>query len=107
MRGGEKCLEVLCELFPEAPIYTLLSVPDNLSATINAHEIRTSFIQRLPTAETKYRNYLPLFPKAIESFKLENARLVVSTSHAVAKGIIPPPGALNISYIHTPMRYVW
>ncbi len=107
MRGGEKCLEVLCELFPGAPIYTLLSLPDKLSDTINAHPIRTSFIQRLPAADEKYRNYLPLFPRAIESFNLEPSRLIVSTSHAVAKGVIPPPGALHISYIHTPMRYVW
>jgi glycosyltransferase involved in cell wall biosynthesis len=107
MRGGEKCLEVMCELFPDAPIYTLLSLPENLSETITKHPIHTSFIQRLPSAEARYRNYLPLFPRAIESFSLGQADLVVSSSHAVAKGIIVPDKALDISYIYTPMRYVW
>ncbi len=107
MRGGEKCLEVLCELFPGAPIFTLLAYPEQLSETIRRHEIRTSFLQRMPFSRNGYRNYLPLFPRAIESFDLDEFDLVVSTSHAVAKGVIPAPRALHISYIHTPMRYIW
>ncbi|NOY06088.1 MAG: glycosyltransferase family 4 protein [Chlorobi bacterium] len=107
MRGGEKCLEVLCELFPNAPIFTLLAYPEQLSDTIRRHDIRTSFLQRMPFSRNGYRNYLPLFPRAIESFDLSEFDLVVSTSHAVAKGVIPATRALHISYIHTPMRYIW
>lgn len=107
MRGGEKCLEVLCELFPTAPVYTLVGWPDKVSATIAAHELRTSFLQRMPLVETRYRHYLPLFPRAIESFAPPEADLVVSSSHAVAKGIRIREGALHVSYVHTPMRYVW
>lgn len=107
MRGGEKCLEVLCELYPRAPIHTLLAIPDKLSGTIRAHEIRTSFLQSMPAAETRYRHYLPLFPCAIERFDMKEFDLVVSSSHAVAKGVRIKEGALHISYVHTPMRYVW
>ncbi|PLX22989.1 MAG: glycosyltransferase family 4 protein [Ignavibacteria bacterium] len=107
MRGGEKCLEVLCDMFPSAPIHTLVAFPDQLSATINRHSIRTSFLQRMPMVETRYRHYLPLFPTAIERFNMDKYELIVSSSHAVAKGIRPAEGALHISYVHTPMRYVW
>jgi len=107
MRGGEKCLEVLCELLPDAPIHTLVAFPDQVSATIRRHEIRTSFLQKFPGAETRYRHYLPFFPRAIESLDMREFDLIVSSSHAVAKGIRPAPGALHISYVHTPMRYVW
>jgi glycosyltransferase involved in cell wall biosynthesis len=107
MRGGEKCLEVLCELFPDAPIYTLVAFPNKVSEPIRAHEIRTSFLQKLPQVERRYRHYLPLFPMAIERFDLSGFDLVVSSSSAVAKAIRPAPSALHISYIHSPMRYVW
>ena len=107
MRGGEKCLEVFCELFAHADIYTLLHIPTTVSPLIERHRIHTSFIQNLPGAQTRYRHYLPLFPKAIESFKLTDYDLVLSSSHCVAKGIIPPPGAKHICYCYTPMRYAW
>ena len=107
MRGGEKVLEVLCELFPESDLYTLLHNPGSVSEKIEAHRIFTSFVNRLPFKATRYRHYLPLFPTAIELFNFKSYDLVVSTSHCVAKGIIPPPGTLHISYLHTPMRYVW
>ncbi|MCB2204110.1 glycosyltransferase [bacterium] len=107
MRGGEKCLEVLCELFPAAPIHTLIAYPEKVSETIRSHDIRSSFLQRMPMAETRYRHYLPLFPRAIESLDLSEFDLIVSSSHAVAKGVRVPPHALHISYVHTPMRYVW
>ena len=107
MRGGEKCLEVLCELAPDAPIYTLVAFPDQVSDTIRRHDIRSSFLQRFPSVETRYRHYLPFFPRAIESLDVSAYDLVVSSSHAVAKGIRPRDGALHISYVHTPMRYVW
>ena len=107
MRGGEKVLEVLCELYPQATLFTLLHNKGSVSPTIEEMEIRTSFIDRLPLKSSKYRNYLPLFPRAIESFDFSAFDLILSTSHAVAKGAQPKPGALHICYCHTPMRYVW
>lgn len=107
MRGGEKVLEVLCEIFPKAPLYTLLHLPGSVSSVIEDRPIHTSFVQRLPGSETQYRRYLPIFPWAIESLDLSEYDLVVSTSHCVAKGAIVRPGALHISYCFTPMRYVW
>ncbi len=107
MRGGEKVLEVLCDLFPAAPIYTLFHFPGSVSATIERHPIHTSFLQRAPGVRRHYRRYLPLFPAAIEEFDLAGYDLVVSTSHCVAKGAIPAPGACHVCYCHTPMRYAW
>ena len=107
MRGGERCLEVFRELFPQAHLYTLLHVPGSVSAPIEKMVIKTSFIQKLPFSKKGYRKYLPLFPMAVESFNLKGYDLVLSCSHCVAKGIIPPPDALHISYMLTPMRYAW
>ena len=107
MRGGEKCLEVLCELFPRADLFTLLHVPGSVSKGIEARRITTSFVQRLPAAARRYRQYLPLFPLAAERFGLDGYDLVVSTSHCVAKGVRPAPRALHVCYCFTPMRYVW
>ncbi|MFL5422888.1 MAG: glycosyltransferase [Myxococcales bacterium] len=107
LRGGERVLEAICRIYPEADIFTLLHVPGSCGPIIESHRITTSFLQRLPLARTRYRNYLPLFPAAIESFDLRGYDLVVSTSHAVAKGAKPPPGVRHVSYVHTPMRYVW
>ena len=107
MRGGEKILEVLCELYPEATLFTLLHNKGSVSETIEKMRIHTSFIERLPFKASKYRNYLPLFPLAIESLDFSEFDLILSTSHAVAKGARPAPGALHVCYCHTPMRYVW
>lgn len=107
MRGGERCLEALCELLPTADIFTLLHVQGSVSKTIEQRRIRTSVIQTLPFAATRYRYYLPLFPWAIEQFKLDGYDLILSSSHCVAKGIKPPPQALHIAYLYTPMRYIW
>lgn len=107
MRGGERCLEVLCELFPAAPLYTLLHVPGSVSPTIERRRIVTSFVQRLPGAARRYRHYLPLFPAAVRGFDLSGYDLVVSLSHCVAKGARAARGALHLSYCFTPMRYVW
>ncbi len=106
-RGGEKVLEVLAEIFPHAPIYTLFHFKGCQSETIESREIRTSFLQRLPFLKSRYRHYLPLFPLAVELFNLGGFDLIVSSSHCVAKGAIPPPDALHISYIHSPIRYAW
>ena len=107
MRGGERCLEVFCEVFPDADLYTLLHVRGSVSPTIERRRIVTSFIQRLPDAERRYRSYLPLFPAAIRRFDLSAYDLVLSSSHAVAKGARARPGALHVCYCFTPMRYVW
>ena len=107
MRGGEKVLEAFCRLFPQASIYTLLHIKGSVSPVIEDRDIKTSFLQNLPLAATRYRHYLPLFPRAVESLNLPPCDLVLSSSHCVAKGVIPPAGALHISYLHTPMRYVW
>lgn len=107
MRGGERCLEVFAELFPAADLYTLLHVPGSVSPAIESRRIITSFIQRLPQAERRYRHYLPLFPRAAESFDLRGFDLVFSSSHCAAKGVRPEKGALHLCYCHTPMRYVW
>ena len=107
MRGGEKCLEVICELFPDADLYTLIHDKGKLSKIIELMNIRTSFIQNMPFGLKKYRYYLPLFPMAIEQFKLNSYDLIVSSSHCVAKGVKHDNSVYHISYVHSPMRYVW
>jgi glycosyltransferase involved in cell wall biosynthesis len=108
MRGGEKVLEVFCELFPQATIYTLLYDPTKISNTIRQMNVVSSLVlPRLPFGRSKYRQYLPLFPTLVEEFDLRTYDLVISTSHCVAKGAIPAPHAIHICYCFTPMRYVW
>lgn len=107
MRGGEKCVEALCELYPDATLFTLLHVQGTVSPTIEKMDIRTSFVQHLPAAARRYRYYLPLFPTAIQRFDLSGFDLVISSSHCVAKGVRAPRGALHLCYCYTPMRYLW
>ncbi len=107
LRGGEKVLECLVELYPEATLFTLLHIPGTTSERIESLPIRTAFTQNLPLVKTHYRWYLPVFPSAIESLRLEGFDLIISSSHCVAKGVRPPSGALHVCYCHTPMRYVW
>lgn len=107
MRGGEKVLETIGRLFPGAPIHTLLAVPEALSEELRSHPMVPSFLQGYPLFRRHYRHFLPLFPAAIEDFDLRGYDLVVSTSHCVAKGAIPGPGALHFCYCHSPMRYAW
>jgi glycosyltransferase involved in cell wall biosynthesis len=106
-RGGERVLAALCGLYPQADLFTLVHVPGSCGEVIEARRITTSFLQRLPRATTHWRHYLPLFPAAIERLDLRGYDLVVSTSHAVAKGCRPAPSAVHVAYVHTPMRYVW
>jgi glycosyltransferase involved in cell wall biosynthesis len=106
MRGGEKVLESLLAIFPEATIFTLFHERGKVSPLIESHRIVTSGLDRIPGIYRIYRNLLPLFPRAIESFDFSPYNLVVSSSHAVAKGI-NPHGAPHICYCHTPMRYIW
>jgi glycosyltransferase involved in cell wall biosynthesis len=107
MRGGERCLEVFCELFPDADLYTLLHVPGSVSPVIERRRIVTSFLQRLPAAAARYRYYLPLFPAAMRAFDFSAYDLVLSSSHAVAKAARPRRGATHVCYCFTPMRYIW
>ena len=106
-RGAEKVLLEMCRLFPSAEIHTLLWNRGSVDPVIEQRVVQTSFLQNLPGAAKHYRNYLPLFPLAIESLKIRDADLVISSSHAVAKSVIVPEGARHVSYVHTPMRYLW
>ncbi len=107
MRGGEKVLEVLCELYPDAPVFTLFHDPGKTSPLINDRRVETSFLQNFPLRRKFYRNYLPLFPQAVEQFDLRGFDLVLSSSHCVAKGALVPSSACHICYCHTPLRYGW
>ncbi len=107
MRGGEKCLEVLCELFPRADIYTLVHRKGSVAHSIEAHTIRESWIARLPLGRSRYRWFVPLYPRAIEAFDLSEYDLVVSISHCAAKGVVTRADTLHVCYCNTPVRYFW
>ncbi len=107
MRGGEAVLAEIGAFFPEAPIFTLVHRPGSVSAAITSHPIHVSALQRLSLGGRVYRPLLPLMPGAVASFSLTGFDLVISSSHCVAKGVIPPPGAVHVCYCHTPMRYLW
>ncbi len=107
--GAERCVESFTNIWTDFDIYTLV---DHLSEKdreiiIKGAKTNTSFIQELPFSKTKYRNYLPLFPYAIEQFDLSEYDLIVSSSHAVAKGVLTRPDQLHISYVYSPIRYAW
>lgn len=106
-RGGENVLAAMARLFPEAPIYTLFHFPGSVAPELEAHPIVTSFLQRAPGLDPHYRWYLPSFPLAIEDLPVADHRLVLSTSHCVAKGARRGPNAVHVCYCHTPMRYAW
>ena len=106
MRGGEKVLLELCRLFPRSRIYTLFWHRGSVHPEIEQRVVQTSFLSKLPVG-AGYRNYLPLFPAAVRSLHIEQADLVLSSSHAVAKGVHAPRGVPHLSYIHTPARYLW
>ncbi len=107
MRGGEKVLEAIVELYPAATIHTLLHVKGSVSPALERLPERRSFVQWLPSAAKHYRQYLPLFPTAIEQFDLDGYDLVISTSHCAAKSVVVPGRARHICYCHSPMRYAW
>lgn len=107
MRGGEYVLEAIIDLFPQAELFTLLHVSGSVSKKISSLKIHTSWLQNVPGAASRYRNFLPMMPSMIESFDLSGFDLVISSSHCVAKGIRKPPGAVHVSYVHAPMRYIW
>ncbi len=107
MRGGEKCLEVLCELYPESPIFTLFCEPEKISQKILAHPIQISRLQHFPAILSHYRYYLPFFKAAAQSWNVGEYDLVISLSHCVAKGAKKGKRATHICYCFTPMRYAW
>jgi glycosyltransferase involved in cell wall biosynthesis len=107
MRGGEKVLEAIAEIYPQADLFTLVHVRGSVSPAIESLPIRTSFIQQLPAADRLYRHYLPLFPVAVEQFDLREYDLVISSSHCAVKAVIPQARARHVCYCHSPMRYAW
>ncbi len=107
MRGGEKVLEELCLLYPQADIFTHVHDPARTSAVINAHRVTTTFIARLPFARRLYQRYLPLMPLALEELDLTGYDLVISSEAGPAKGVITHPDAMHVCYCHSPMRYLW
>lgn len=107
MRGGEKVLEALCELFPQADIFTHVYTRGVVSETIKRHKVFPTFIQKLPKASQKYQTYLPLMPLALEQLDLRGYDLVISSESGPAKGVVVSPSTPHICYCHTPMRYVW
>ena len=107
MRGGEKALEVFCEMFPAADLFTLVYLPGTTSPVIEKRTVKRSAIQWLPFAGRLYRQYLPLFPIAVEQFDLDGYDLVISTSHCAAKSVVVTGRARHLCYCLTPMRYAW
>jgi len=106
--GSEKVVEQLLKLFPQTDIFVMVDfLPEADRGFLQGHQITTSFIQKLPFAKKKYRGYLPLMPLAVEQFDLSSYDLIISSSHAVAKGVITGPNQVHISYVHSPMRYAW
>ncbi|MEA3353362.1 MAG: glycosyltransferase [Campylobacterota bacterium] len=107
--GAEKVLKSLLEIYPQADVFTLVDFLNNeqREEILNGKITTTSFIQNLPFAKTHFRNYLPFFPKAIESFDLSSYELIISSSWAVAKGVKKAKNQKHICYCHTPVRYAW
>jgi glycosyltransferase involved in cell wall biosynthesis len=106
--GSEKVLEVMLSIFPEADVFCLLDfMPDDFRAWLGGRQVRTSFLQSFPGIKHYYRKMLPLMPAAVEQFDLSGYDLVISNSHAVAKGVLTGGDQLHICYCYTPMRYAW
>ncbi|GLS42681.1 glycosyltransferase [Methylobacterium brachythecii] len=107
MRGGEKVVESLCRMFPDADLFTHVYRPEAVSELIRSRRVQQSFIGSLPFPAKLYKNYLPLMPMALEQLDLRGYDLIISSESGPAKGIVPPPNSLHICYCHSPMRYVW
>ena len=107
MRGGERVLERLLDLFPGADVFTHVYDPEKVSARIRAANVTQTFIGRLPGARRHYQKYLPLMPLALEELDLRSYDLVISSESGPAKGVITGPGTLHLCYCHSPMRYLW
>ena len=106
--GAERVLEEIINCYPDADLFSVVDfIPKNERGFLKNKPVKTSFIQKLPFAKKKYRTYLPFMPLAVEQFDLSGYDIVISSSHAVAKGVITGPDQLHISYVHSPMRYAW
>lgn len=106
--GAERVLEQMLQLWPGADVFTLVDfLPEQQRAFLGDSTVHTSFIQRLPGSRKRFRHYLPLMPMAIEQFDLSSYDIVVSSSYAVAKGVITSGNQLHVSYVHSPIRYAW
>lgn len=105
--GGEKVLSVLCEMFPEAPIYTLIYSEKATDGVFRDKKIHTSFLQKIPGAKRFFRGLIWLMPLAVEQFDFSDFDLVISVSHSYGKGVITRPGTKHVSYCLTPTRYLW
>lgn len=107
--GSEKVVEQILLIYPNADIFVVYANPDTVKKTsfLMGRKIHTSFINKLPRANKAYRTYLPLMPLAVEQFDLSSYDLVISSSHAVSKGVLTGPDQLHISYVHSPIRYAW
>lgn len=106
--GSEKVVEHILDIYPDADLFAVVDfLPAGQRGFIRDKPVTTSFIQKLPFARTKFRSYLPLMPLAVEQFDLSSYDVVISSSHAVAKGVITGPDQLHLSYVHSPMRYAW
>ncbi len=106
-RGGEKVVEALAEIFPQAHLYAVLADPKSLGPSLRRLPLTTSFLQHLPGNRRLYRHLLPLHPLALEQFDLRDYDLVISSESGPAKGILTPPGTCHICYCLSPMRYLW
>lgn len=107
MRGGEKVLEELCKMFPQADIFTNVYDESKISETIKSHKIFTTKINKWPLAKKMYQKYMPFMPKALMDLDLTGYDLVISSESGPAKGVVPSPNAFHVCYCHTPMRYLW
>ena len=105
--GAERVLEALHDLYPSAPVYTSIYDPQVMPSAYQSWDIRTSWMQHLPGWRRYFRHYVPLYPSAFEGFDLSEYDLILSSSSAFAKGVIPSPGTHHICYCHTPMRFAW
>ncbi|NLP61622.1 glycosyltransferase family 4 protein [Paraburkholderia sacchari] len=106
--GSEKVVEQILQVFPHADLYSVVDFfPESQRSALGGKHATTSFIQHLPRARRAFRNYLPLMPLAIEQFDLSSYDLVISSSHAVAKGVLTGPDQVHVSYVHSPIRYAW
>jgi glycosyltransferase involved in cell wall biosynthesis len=106
--GAERVLEQMIAAYPQADLFSLIEfVPPKERAFLQGHSVQTSFLQRIPGARSRYRSMLPLMPLAIEQFDLSRYDLVLSSSYAVAKGVLTGPDQLHLCYCHSPMRYAW
>lgn len=106
--GSERVVEQILEIYPHADLYATVDFLDEHErAFLRGREVQTSFIQNLPFAKKLYKHYLPLAPLAVEQYDLSEYDIVISSNHAVAKGVLVGPDQLHVSYVHSPMRYAW